>query len=383
MNDFILSPAFCLHNGVLVLQSSANAIVFGLTDFSNEELKERLVRSVKSFYAPEEPELNFEFLERSEFTKKISILFSSGKEIEKNLSSKQEAEKSESAAAALLESILINACDENATDIHIEDSHVQFRVRGILKEISFLEHEQTLSLVRRIKVLANMNVAETRLPQDGQFSFSSPDGHSVYVRVSCVPSVLSESVVLRILDVARVPLKLSSLGFSKEQLETVECFCTLPFGLVLICGPTGSGKSTTAGAMLEHIQSVSDGKKKIVSIEEPPEYVLPGVTQIAVHAEQGVSFSSALRSVFKQDPDIIFIGEIRDSLTAQTAVQASLTGHLVFATLHTVSAEQALMRLEELGVGSAVVRSVVCGVIVQNLSPSGMSAVVKKMSEFA
>ena len=383
-NEFVLSPAFCLFNKVLVLVQSSEQIVFGLVQ-EDAALCERLCRSVKVFFGTSCPEINFRSLDLSEFTKQISKIFKSNNSqlISKN-TEETLSEQSENAAAALLDSLLANACDMNATDIHIEGLCVRFRVCGVLKEYEQLEKNIALLLIRRIKILSNLNVAECRKPQDGQFSFYGLNNHPVFVRVSFVPSVkksndeVEESVVLRLLDVHRMPLALSSLGFKPKQLLAVKQMCSIPFGLVLICGATGSGKSTTAGAMLEYMHAHSDGTKKLVSIEDPPEYVLPGVTQIAVHSETGFDFCDVLRSVFRQDPDVIMIGEVRDQSTAQTAVQAALTGHLVLATLHTASASQAVMRLCEFSVNRSVVQAVLRGVIVQRLESGVLAARVRQ-----
>lgn len=383
--DFLLSPAFCLFNKVIILSQSTECIVFGMVQ-NERDLQERLIRSVKLFFGTTCPRVEFSDLSDEAFTKKISSVFKSidGQAPLQNSVSTSVTERSENAAAALLDSLLANACDINATDIHIDGLCVRFRVCGVLHEHEKLDKTIAVSLVRRIKILANLNVAECRKPQDGQFSFYGLHNHPVYVRVSCVPSVrkeksaAEESVVLRLLDVHRMPLALSSLGFKPRQLAAVQQMCSIPFGLVLICGATGSGKSTTAGAMLEYMHCKSDGTKKIISIEDPPEYVLPGVTQIAVHTDTGFDFCDVLRSVFRQDPDVIMIGEVRDEATAQTAVQAALTGHLVLATLHTATVSQAVMRLCELSVNRSVVQAVLRGVIVQRLEAGVLAATVRR-----
>lgn len=384
-NEFLLSPAFCLYNKVVVLSQSSECIVFGLVQ-KNNDVCDRLIRSVKLFFGTTCPRIEFSVLALSEFTKKVSSVFKSDERPTSLIRTESESssEQAENVAAALLDSLLANACDMNATDIHIEGLCVRFRISGILREHEKLDKTIAVSLIRRIKVLANLNVAECRKPQDGQFAFYGLNHHPVYVRVSCVPAVkkekteAEESVVLRLLDVQRMPLALSALGFKPRQLAAVQQMCSIPFGLVLICGATGSGKSTTAGAMLEYMHAKSDGTKKLVSIEDPPEYVLPGVTQIAVRTDTGFDFSDVLRSVFRQDPDVIMIGEVRDEATAQTAVQAALTGHLVLATLHTATASQAVMRLCELSVTRSVVQAVLRGVIVQRLEAGVLAATVRR-----
>ena len=238
-------------------------------------------------------------------------------------------------------------------------------------EICRLSSEKSRELVRRIKILSNLNVLESRRAQDGQFVFHG--NGEVFVRVSCVPSVSEsgsgESVVLRLLSAARVPLSIRELGFSESQCKHLEKVISKEQGLVLICGATGSGKSTTAASLLTRLNELNGGKKKIITIEDPPEYLLDGMTQIHVDEHNGMSFSDALRFVFRQDPDVIFVGEIRDARAAQTVLQASLTGHLVFATVHTGGIEETEARMKELGVDFSEFSSVLQAMIFQKLLP--------------
>ncbi len=366
MSKFDLSVNFSLHNGAVVLESKENFVKIGLTDISNMELRKKLVKSVESFFASngKKPEsdvfCDFISIDDERLRHEISLRYGE---------SSRENEQESCEATMLLDTLLDEACKRSATDIHIEEKCVRFRISGKLEDITELSAEKSRELVRRIKVLSNLNVLETRRAQDGQFVFS--DGNQVFVRVSCVPSFsesgAAESVVLRLLNVTRIPLALSELGFSESQCETLGNVLKKEQGLILICGATGSGKSTTAASLLTEIGKIYGRKKKIITIEDPPEYVLDGITQIHVDDETGMSFSDALRFVFRQDPDVIFVGEIRDSLTARTVLQASLTGHLVFATVHTSGIKETSIRMRELGVDFSEFSSVLQAVIFQKL----------------
>jgi type II secretory ATPase GspE/PulE/Tfp pilus assembly ATPase PilB-like protein len=266
----------------------------------------------------------------------------------------------------LLNSLVSDACASGATDIHLEGSRVRFRVGGKLKECIVLNGETAEALALRIKNLAHLNTLEKRRAQDGQFSFETYD-RTVSLRVSSMPSIEGESLVLRILDPSRVPLIPEKLGFTNPQLEMIYRLLSLSDGRILVCGPTGSGKSTTQASLLSWLNAECGGAKKIITIEDPVEYVLAGVTQIQVNRDIEFDFEEVLRRVFRQDPDVMMFGEIRDRLTASVASSAALTGHLVLATLHTATPEEALLRLEDLGVDKILLRSILRGIISQKL----------------
>ena len=392
--NFSLSPVFCLHNGTVVLEANKpqNTITFGLLDSSNEKLKERLCHAVHSNidFAGKTCGINFRQIKKEEFNLKLSKLFERKENSlsANNFFTEAEAkensdlqEKEENEASALLSGLIFSAQHQGATDIHIEAEEVRFRIKGQLRKYASLENKSRESLIQRIKLLAKMNVVENRRGQDGQFTFNSSNNKSIFIRVSCLPSIgqsgESESVVLRILDSAKTPLSLEKLGYNHIQIEKLKKFCQLPNGLILICGPTGSGKSTTAGAILEEIRKSECDTKKIISLEDPPEYVLPGVTQVKVQPGHDMDFADALRRVFRQDPDVIFIGEIRDSLTAKVAIQAALTGHLVFATLHTGNIAQAKLRLINLGESPSLVEEVIRGIVSQRLVQGKLEAEIE------
>ncbi|MCK9352001.1 MAG: GspE/PulE family protein [Candidatus Paceibacterota bacterium] len=246
--------------------------------------------------------------------------------------------------------ILRHAAEGNASDIHIENMgekiRVRFRVDGTLYTSLFLPAAVHPAIVSRVKILASLKLDEKRKPQDGRFS-ARIDSRKIDFRVSTFPSYYGEKVVLRILDSEKGILTLSNLGMKDSDLETVREAIKRPYGMILLSGPTGSGKSTTLYAMLNELDRDSDN---VLSLEDPVEYSMPGVSQSQVQPEIGYTFASGLRSVLRQDPDIIMVGEIRDKETAQLAVQAALTGHLVLSTLHTNTSTGVVTRLIDMGV---------------------------------
>ena len=286
-----------------------------------------------------------------------------------------------------MDSIISYALGENASDIHIDNSGVRIRVMGSLLQVTELSEKTKQALVQRIKLLADINIVESRRAQDGQFVFTKKNGKNVFVRVSLLPQVNennvqeTEALVLRLLDVEKLPLSFSALGFSDEQKIKLCKLCRLEAGLVLICGATGSGKSSTAAAMLVEVKNFYSQEKKIISLEDPPEYVIPGITQVKIQANCGMDFAEILRHALRHDPDVILIGEIRDKETALIALQASLTGHLVFATLHSGSIEQTPLRLEKLGVEKSALDCVLKACIFQRLQNGKLSAQIKIFGE--
>ncbi|OGI47203.1 MAG: type II secretion system protein GspE [Candidatus Muproteobacteria bacterium RBG_16_65_34] len=267
----------------------------------------------------------------------------------------------------LINALLAQSVRENASDIHIEPfetrSVVRFRKDGVLRDI--VEPPRVLHgvLVSRIKIMASMDIAEKRLPQDGRITLRLA-GRPVDVRVSTLPTGHGERVVMRLLDKQAGRLSLPGLGMAKQTLETLDHIIHQPHGIILVTGPTGSGKTTTLYAALGQLDTK---RYNIVTVEDPIEYDLDGVGQTQVNAKIDLSFARALRSILRQDPDIIMVGEIRDLETAQIAVQASLTGHLVLATLHTNDAVGAVTRLVDMGVEPFLVASSLLGVMAQRL----------------
>ncbi len=266
-----------------------------------------------------------------------------------------------------LDSIIDEAVDRRASDIHVEPEddrlRIRLRVDGRLMETRAFPLDAAASLISRIKVLASLDITERRKPQDGRFSHKSFD-QDIDVRVAVIPGARGERVTLRLLATDRSRLTLESLGMGVELRQAFERLIHRTHGIILLTGPTGSGKTTTLYAALQEINSID---KHIITVEDPVEYNIPGVNQVAVNAEFGVSFAKALRSILRHDPDVIMVGEIRDQETAHLALEASLTGHLVFATLHTNSAVGAVTRLLDMDCESYLVASSLIGVMAQRL----------------
>ncbi|WP_147822595.1 type II secretion system ATPase GspE [Salidesulfovibrio onnuriiensis] len=273
----------------------------------------------------------------------------------------------------LVNMILSQAVRSNASDIHIEPYkdvlRVRFRLDGVLYDKHSIAKRFHAALVSRIKIMARLDIAEKRLPQDGRISLTL-GSRQVDLRVSCLPTTFGERVVLRLLEKGSRILGLPELGLSDHNLERMHRLVNVSHGIILVTGPTGSGKTTSLYAVLNHINSPD---KNIMTIEDPVEYQLDGIGQIQVNTKTGLTFASGLRSILRQDPDVVLIGEIRDYETAEIAIQAALTGHLVFSTLHTNDAPSAVTRLIDMGVEpfllSSVLRAVVAQRLVRRLCP--------------
>jgi len=274
---------------------------------------------------------------------------------------------SEAPVIRLVNMLINRAVEQRASDIHIEpfenELKVRYRIDGVLHEVETPARRLQAAIVSRIKIMAKLNIAERRLPQDGRIKLRLL-GKEIDLRVSTLPTLYGESVVLRILDRSSIIVNLDSLGFPEETLAQFSRLITKPYGMVLVTGPTGSGKTTTLYGALDKINSPD---KKIITIEDPVEYQLLGVNQIHVKPQIGLTFANGLRSIVRQDPDVIMVGEIRDFETAEIAIQAALTGHLVFSTLHTNDAAGAVSRLLEMGVEDYLLASSLLGVLAQRL----------------
>ncbi len=267
----------------------------------------------------------------------------------------------------MLNALLTQAARDGASDIHVEPyerhSSVRFRVDGTLREVVQPHRALHAALISRLKIMAELDIAEKRLPQDGRISLRIGT-RAVDVRVSTLPSAHGERAVLRLLDKSGSKLSLQAVGMTGETLRRFEALITQPHGIILVTGPTGSGKTTTLYAALARLDA---GASNIMTVEDPIEYDLPGVGQTQVNARIDLDFAKALRAILRQDPDVIMIGEIRDHETAQIAIQASLTGHLVLATLHTNDAVSAVTRLTDMGVEPFLLSSSLLGVLAQRL----------------
>ncbi len=273
----------------------------------------------------------------------------------------------DAAIIRLADSIMDKAIRERASDIHIETQReklrIRFRVDGILHEVESHPKKIAAPLISRIKVISNLNIAEKRSPQDGAFTYR-PNESSVDVRVSVLPHIYGEKAVLRLLASDNRLTEFESLGFEPNDIELFKSFLRLPHGIVLLASPTGSGKSTTLCTALHYLVTE---EVNITTVEDPVEYRVEGVTQVQVDQAMKITFPTALRSILRQDPDIVMIGEIRDYDTAEIALQAALTGHLVLATIHTNDAPSALTRLVDMGCEPFLVSSTVCGIMAQRL----------------
>ena len=267
----------------------------------------------------------------------------------------------------LVNNVLAQATDEAASDIHVEpeehEFHIRFRVDGVLQTRSTLSRDRFDAVASRIKLIAGLDIAERRLPQDGRITVRA-SGADMDIRVSVIPGVHGESIVMRLLPKERKDFSLAKLGMEADHLDAFTRWAKEPHGIVLVTGPTGSGKSTTLYAALA---VANDRQHKIITVEDPVEYQMRGITQIQTHAEIGYTFSRALRAILRHDPDIIMIGEVRDLETAEIAVQSALTGHMVFSTLHTNDAISAFTRLIDMGVEPFLVASSVRAVEAQRL----------------
>jgi len=275
----------------------------------------------------------------------------------------------EASVVRLVNEILVEAVQARASDIHIEAQaagmKIRYRIDGVLQTQPAppeINHFQA-SIVSRLKIMAHLNIAEKRLPQDGRIKLKVA-GREVDVRVSIIPMLHGESIVMRVLDKDRMSFSLRGIGMDEDIYLQFAELIKLPHGIVLVTGPTGSGKTTTLYSALNEIKSEGT---KIITTEDPVEYQLPGINQIQVHTKIGLTFAASLRGILRHDPDVVLVGEVRDLETAENAVQASLTGHLVFSTLHTNDAAGAYMRLSDMGVEPFLVASTVEGVMAQRL----------------
>jgi type IV pilus assembly protein PilB len=267
----------------------------------------------------------------------------------------------------LVNMLLTNAIKDRASDIHIEPGEselvVRYRVDGDLRRVMTPPKQSHQAIITRIKILADLDIANRRIPQDGSMTVKM--GHrQVDVRVSVLPTIFGEKAVLRILDKDAFDKSVDNLGFTKEGVEIFESQITKPYGMIIVTGPTGSGKSTTLYTAIQVVKTVT---KNIITVEDPVEFVMPGIAQVNVNPKSGLTFASALRSILRQDPDIVLIGEIRDGETADIAIKMALTGHLVFSTLHTNDAASSIARFVDIGIPPLLLGSALNLIVAQRL----------------
>ena len=302
-----------------------------------------------------------------DYMKKTAEEFRNQEKINEVLEEELSEDIKNAPAVKLVDSIIQNAVRSKASDIHIEPFEnrvcVRYRIDGALQKQFDSPKEPLAGLITRIKIMGNMDIAEKRIPQDGRI-FTRVDGENVDLRVSVLPTVNGEKIVIRILDKSAFNVDKSVLGISDDDLDKINKIINKPHGIVLVTGPTGSGKSTTLYSLLRDLNKED---KNIITVEDPVEFSMDGINQVNVNAKAGLTFASGLRSILRQDPDIVMLGEIRDTETAEIAVRAAITGHLVLSTIHTNDAPSSIVRLKDMGVAPYLVSSALVGIIAQRL----------------
>ncbi|MCK5051920.1 MAG: Flp pilus assembly complex ATPase component TadA [Candidatus Cloacimonetes bacterium] len=373
----LIPEPFAVENRVIALRKQTNTMIVAMTDPDNIVIQdslqkllglnilpmligdstltdtlEKYYKGIRTSSQMEDAVGSFEFVAVDEDENEITI------------DSKADAD---APVVKLINLIITEAIKSNATDIHIEpltnNTRVRFRIDGALREVMSPPIGLHAGMVSLVKVMSKLNIAERRLPQDGHISLKT-SVKSVDVRVSITPTVTGEKVVMRLLDKGEFGFNLTTLGFSKNDMTVFHKWIKRPYGIMIVSGPTGSGKSTTLHAALKEIKNIENN---IVTVEDPVEYRLDGITQIEAKEKIGLTFGKALRSVLRQDPDIVLIGEIRDEETADIAIKFSLTGHLVFTTLHANDAPSTITRLVDIGIPAYLVASSLNLVMAQRL----------------
>ena len=354
--------------GALPLKEDKVNVYVAFRDLFDVEIQEQIAnifnRKILKVVVCDTTKLD-KVLSKMELNESVSSLIA---QIRQEISSTSTDDGGESSGILrLIETILKTAISSRASDIHIESSEknciVRCRIDGMLAEIFVLDKDIYPPLVSRLKMLSNLDIAEHRKPQDGRFSVQVL-GRDYDFRISTLPVIHGESVVMRILDKSKAIIKLSELGMLEDNLAKFSRLTRTPYGMILVTGPTGSGKTTTLYAALNDIKSV---EKKMITVEDPVEYQMDMIQQVHVNEKAGLTFASSLRSILRQDPDIVMIGEIRDQETLRIAIQAALTGHLVFSTLHTNDAISAVARVVEMGIEPYLVSGSLIGVEAQRL----------------
>ncbi len=378
----ILAEDFCRKNHVLPLFRHANALKVAVADPTNVLLLENLrlmtglyIQRLVASYSDIESNISLLFgpggsqlksAVEASYEKKADVVVK--KDTETKLSIDNLVASAEKAPVINLTDLLIlQAVKDRASDIHIEpfEDHlsIRFRIDGVLYAVPPPDKSMVLPLISRLKIISKMDISEKRLPQDGSFS-ATVEGRDIDFRVSTIPTVHGEKMVLRILDKRATSMSLDAMGMEKEEMVRFRKAINKPYGLVLVTGPTGSGKTTTLYSI---INEVKGGDKNITTIEDPVEYVISGINQVNVKASIGLTFAAGLRAFLRQDPDIMLVGETRDLETAQICVRAALTGHLVFSTIHTNDAPSTISRLMDIGVEPFFVSSSLLMVVAQRL----------------
>jgi|MudIll2142460700_1097286.scaffolds.fasta_scaffold15868_3 general secretion pathway protein E len=372
-----ISFGFLDENLILPIELKDNGLKIALGDPTN-------IEALDSLKASYEYDISVVLAKKSEIVQHLKLLHSSrsavmqrliedtaedelsGNDLSGEISHLRDLAQ-EKGIIQLVNLLMSNAVKDRASDIHVEPGELSVRVRyridGLLYEKETLPARMYSAVTSRIKLLSQMNIAERRLPQDGRINVTVA-GKAIDIRVSTIPTIYGESIVMRLLDKETSFITLEEIGFDRTLLDIYEDVIKKPYGMILITGPTGSGKSTTLYASLAEINSLD---KKIITVEEPVEYLMQGITQIQVRPKIGLTFANGLRHIVRQDPDVIMVGEIRDMETASIGIHASLTGHLLFSTLHTNDAPGAITRLMDMGVENYLVASTLICVMAQRL----------------
>jgi general secretion pathway protein E len=367
----IIEADFVRRNNVLPLAIDDATLTVGVTDLLNTEPILALA------YLTRRP-VTLRIFAAAEFEQAFKVLYSTDlRDGRKNTHSHIEASEldvqrlrdmaSEAPVILMVNQLIASAVEAHASDIHVEPGIdqvlVRYRIDGLLRTAQSLSPALRAAITSRIKIMSKLDIAERRMPQDGRIKMAVR-GIEVDFRVSTIPTIFGESIVMRVLDRTQVELDFEKLGFTADQIAVLHRLMAEPNGIILVTGPTGSGKTTTLYTALKKLNNV---ERKVFSVEDPIEYQLAGINQVQVQAEIGLNFPHALRAILRQDPDIIMIGEIRDLETARIAIQASLTGHLVLSTLHTNSAAAAITRLIDIGIENYLLASTIKGVLAQRL----------------
>ncbi|MCK9442996.1 MAG: Flp pilus assembly complex ATPase component TadA [Tissierellaceae bacterium] len=318
--------------------------------------RDKLSRAIDRFYSQETAKKVVE-----EFEERFVAISS------EELDETEQLEIASAPIVKLLNSIFEQAIVERASDIHIEpyaeELRVRFRVDGELKEIMKLSKNSLSGIITRIKIIGKMNIAEKRVPQDGRVETKIAN-REIDMRISTLPTVYGEKTVIRLLDRTNFQFTKNALGFSDKDLKVFDNILNQPYGMILVTGPTGSGKTTTLYTVLQELNQI---EKNVITVEDPVEYKLKGINQVQVNIKAGLTFASGLRSILRQDPDIVMVGEIRDGETAEIATRAAITGHLVLSTLHTNDSPSTVARLVDMGIEPYLVSSAVIGIVSQRL----------------
>lgn len=357
-------------NNLIALDESTNKLVVAISDPYNLEVFTEL-------YLMFNKEIIYELYPKDEIEKAIEFCYQQSKKIKVE---SQDINKniifegydllehsSDNEAVNILNTIILEAISQKSSDIHLEPENnilkIRYRIDGVLQNRDFVTSEHLSQIVTRLKVMAKLDIAEKRLPQDGRIKLMI-NKREIDFRISTIPTVFGERIVLRILDKSNLVLGLEKIGFHPQMLKDFRKAVSHPEGIILVTGPTGSGKTTTLYSAISELDS---SKLNIMTIEDPVEYKLNNIAQISVNPKIDLTFDKGLRAILRQDPDIIMIGEIRDKETAQTAIQASLTGHLVLSTLHTNDAPSAIIRLSDMNIEPYLLSSTIIGVLAQRL----------------